>query len=235
MTVNKNDNLDESKKTQSKNLLIGFSLLASAIYLINVLTRPDISQDIQGFLVVIIGLLIIVAIDFLKKDANTTNYDVKIPYSKIETHHHYNYTGSTIYQNSGNTHYSSDKNLEEVAAEIKKIIETVSQNTTDSDIKDIPILEAKLIEEIKHNVPETTKNLTNKDLSIAAKTIETIEQDKPLKQRVIDAAKVGTLAAFADILDHPYLSIIEAFAKDWTESETDINNSDIKSQNKNSE
>ncbi|MDJ0730184.1 MAG: hypothetical protein QNJ33_09370 [Crocosphaera sp.] len=250
MTVNNNNNdsLDEPKNNKSgfflqdllefdKNIFISFGLLAIAIYLINKLTSSNISQDVQGFLVVIIGLLIIVAIDFLKKENNTTNSDVKIPYPKIENHHQYNYdySGSIIYQNSQNTHYSSKGNLEEVAAEIKEIIEKVSQNKTNSDVKEMPIIEAEFIEKIKHNEPEITKDLTDKDLSIVAKTIETIEQDKPFKQKVISALKAGSIAALEDMLDNPYISIIEEVVKGWKENETDINNLDIKSQNKNSE
>lgn len=217
--------------TFDQNVLIGFGLLVFAIYLINILTRPDISQDIQGFLVVIIGLLLIVAIDFFKKDSNSTSSNVRENYPKIENHYHYNYTGATIYQNSGNTHYSSDNKIEEVVDKIKEIIENVSQNTTDSDIEEMPIIEAKIIEKIKHNEPEITKELTDKDLSIVAKTIETIAKNKPLKQRVIDALKSGTNEAFRNychsVISYPGTSIIIAFMEAWIENETDINNSDI--------
>ncbi len=217
-----------------KNVFIGFGLLVFAIYLINILTSPDISQDIQGFLVVIIGLLLIVAIDFFQKDSNSTISNVRETYPKIENNYYSTYNGDYIYNNSGNTNYSSEKNIEQVAEEIRQIIEKVSQNTTDSDVEEMQIIEAELIEKIKHNEPEITKDLTAKELSIVAKTIETIEQDKPLKQRFIDALKTGSLAAFEEMFDNPYMSIIEEVVKGWTENDTDINNSDIKDQNENS-
>lgn len=248
MTVDKNDNLDKSKNSRSgfllqdllefdKNIVIGFGLLIFAIYLINKLTSSNISQDVQGFLVVIIGLLIIVAIDFFKKDSKTTNSNVKVPYPRIENNYYYNYTGENIYQNTQNTHYSSKENLEEVAAEIKEIINKVSQNTTDLDVEKMPVIEAKLIEDIKHNSPEMTRNLTDKDLSIVAKTVETIEQDKLLKQRVIDALKAGSNELFRQslntVLSYPGSSIIIAAMEAWNSNEMDINNSDIKDQNEN--
>ncbi len=221
MSVNKNDNLDLSKKTQNslqdlipsdKNVYIGVLLLFSAIYLINKLTSPAISEEVQGFLVVIIGLLLIVAIDFFKKDTNSGSSDVGGLYPTINNKYVYDYQGANIYQNSANTHYSSKENLEEVAAEIKEIIKKVSQNTTDSDVQEMPILEAKLIEEIKHNAPEETKDLTDKDLSIAAKTIETIEQDQPLKQRVMDALKAGGSEALKASLNSSILTSVASSA-----------------------
>ncbi len=245
MTVNKNNNLDKSKKSKSdfflqdllefdKNIPIGFGLLIFALYLINKLTSSNISQDVQGFLVVIIGLLIIVAIDFLKKDTKTANSNLKLPYPKIENNYYYNYTGENIYHHTKNTNYSSKENLEEVAGEIKKIIDELSENTTDSDIKEMPVLEARIIKEIKQNDPEKAKDLTNRDLSIAAKTIENIEQDKSLKQRIVDAVKVAGTEAFMQSLNtirsDPSSSIIIAAIQGWQSDDTDI-----KHQNENSE
>ncbi|MGK7884276.1 MAG: hypothetical protein AB4057_06545 [Crocosphaera sp.] len=243
MKVNKKDNLDSSKNSKSdfllqdllefdKNVFIGLSLLAAAIYLINILIRPNISPDIQGFLVVIIGLLLIVAIDFFKKDSNSTSSNVRGNYPRIENNYYYTYNGDYSYQNNEKTNYYSEKNIEQVTEEIKQIIDNISQNTTNSNIEDMPIIEAELIERIKHNEPEITKNLTDKDLSIVAKTIETIEQNKPLQQRVIDALKAGSNEAFRKyfntVINSPGTSIIIAAIEAWNSNETDINNSDIK-------
>ncbi len=180
MKVEKNDNFDSSRKFQVKNLLIGFSLLAAAIYLINILIRPDISQDIQGFLVVIIGLLLIVAIDFFKKDSNSTISNVRGNYPRRKNNYYYNYTGENLYYNTGNTDYYSEETLQKVDAEMKEIIEKISLNKTDSDVKEMQIIKAELIEKIKHKelelTKELTKELTNKDLSMVLLLLKLLEQ-----------------------------------------------------------
>ncbi|MDJ0578383.1 hypothetical protein [Crocosphaera sp.] len=207
-----------------KNVFIGFGLLIFAIYLINILTRPEISQDIQGFLVVIIGLLLIVAIDFFKKASNYTSSNLQVPYPTIENNYYYNYNGENVYHNTVNTYYSSKENLQKVATEIKEIIETVSQNITDLDVEEMQIIEAELIEKIKHNEPEITKDLTAKDLSIVAKTIERMEQDQPLKQRVIGALKAGGHESLLELTDNPLVATAISSIKGWMENKTDINN-----------
>ncbi|MGB5594857.1 MAG: hypothetical protein WBM62_12590 [Crocosphaera sp.] len=65
-----------------------------------------------------------------------------------------------------------------------------------------------LIRESIHYAPEETKDLIDKDLSIAAKTIETIEQDKPLKQRVMDALKAGGSEALKASLNSSILTSV---------------------------
>lgn len=55
-------------------------------------------------------------------------------------------------------------------------------------------------------------------MQIAANTIQVIEGDKALKQKIISALKSGGTAAISQFLNHPASSFVIAALEDWNKS-----------------
>ena len=72
-----------------------------------------------------------------------------------------------------------------------------------------------LLKQLQQSDPTTT---TAEQMIVARKAIERIESDPTLKQRVINAAKEGSLAAFDKALDNPVGALIINVIKGWMEA-----------------
>lgn len=108
-----------------------------------------------------------------------------------------NYVPGTVHGNveaNANIYTSEqERTLAEAAQEIQELLEQLSK-TNES--------------------PETTTNL-----SIASKTIEEIERDPVLKQRIMKALKWGGSEALKELIDHPAINVLLAAIEGWNNSE----------------
>ena len=73
-----------------------------------------------------------------------------------------------------------------------------------------------LLQELEKTYPTTT---TSEQMEVAAKVINQIESNPPLKNRVIKAVKEGSLAAFEKAIDNPAGAFIVGAIKGWQEVE----------------
>ena len=72
-----------------------------------------------------------------------------------------------------------------------------------------------LLKQLQQSYPTTT---TTEQMIVATKAIECIESDPTLKQRVINAAKEGGLAAIDKALDNPGGAFVINAIKGWMEA-----------------
>jgi hypothetical protein len=94
---------------------------------------------------------------------------------------------------AGTLNEAEKQNLAEVAAEIRQLLEQLSQT-----------------------YPTHT---TAQNMVVAAQVIERIESDPTWKQRAINALKEGGLAAFEKAIDNPAGGFIVGIIKGWQEAE----------------
>jgi DNA-binding IscR family transcriptional regulator len=94
---------------------------------------------------------------------------------------------------AGTINEAEKKNLAEAAAEIRQLLEQLSQN-----------------------YPTHT---TAQKMVVAAEAIERIENDPIWKQRAINAAKEGGLAALEKAIDNPVGAFVVGAVKGWQETE----------------
>lgn len=73
----------------------------------------------------------------------------------------------------------------------------------------------QLLQQLSQTYSTTT---TSEQMIVAAEAIKRIESDPNWKQRVINAAKVGGLAAFEKVLDNPVGALISGVIQGWLES-----------------
>ena len=90
---------------------------------------------------------------------------------------------------------TEQKNLAKTAAEIQQLLEQLSQNYP--------------------------TNTTTEQMVVATKAIEQIESNPDLKQKVINAAKEGGLAAFEKALDNPIGAFSIGAIKGWLEAKAE--------------
>lgn len=203
--------------------LTGVCLSILVILLIFVLALIDMSVALQQAIVVIIGLFTISAMDTFKRVIEDDEPLIK-NYNPVfdESRKYYEY--NTIY--NGHVFYNQEQNLSEIAAKIKQMYANISETYTDWNSSDPPILEAKLIEEIKENATNQNQELADKDIEIVAKVSEAIEKDAILKSRVISALKTGGIqalqAALSEKINHHLASLIISTIEGWK----DINQAD---------
>jgi murein L,D-transpeptidase YcbB/YkuD len=57
-------------------------------------------------------------------------------------------------------------------------------------------------------------------MQIATKATEEIENNAPLKQRILQSLKAGGISAFEQVLNHPASSFVIDALKDWQQSES---------------
>jgi hypothetical protein len=94
---------------------------------------------------------------------------------------------------AGTLYEAHKQNLAEAAAEIRQLLEELSQT-----------------------YPTST---TGQKMQVAAKAIDCIESDPTWKQRAINAVKEGGLAAFEKAIDNPLGAFVAAGIKGWQETE----------------
>jgi hypothetical protein len=94
---------------------------------------------------------------------------------------------------AGTIYEAQKQNLAEAAAEIRQLLEELSQT-----------------------YPTST---TGQKMEVAAKAIDRIESDPIWKQRAINAAKEGGLAAFEKAIDNPLGAFVVGGIKGWKETE----------------
>jgi uncharacterized protein YjbI with pentapeptide repeats len=70
----------------------------------------------------------------------------------------------------------------------------------------------KLLEQLSESYPIKT---TTGKMQVAAATIESIEKDYSLEQRVLSALKAGSVQAIAQALNHPAASFVIGALEDW--------------------
>jgi len=75
----------------------------------------------------------------------------------------------------------------------------------------------QLLLQLSKTYPTAT---TSEQMVVAAEAIRRIESDPNWKQRVINAAKEGGLAAFGKVLDNPVGALITGAIKGWLETKT---------------
>jgi 3-methyladenine DNA glycosylase AlkC len=95
---------------------------------------------------------------------------------------------SAIFSNVDNQHVESKA----VAVEIQQILDDISKKNPG---KDVAI-----------------------QMKIAVATIQAVEENKSLKQKVISALKAGGTAAIGQFLNHPAASFVIAVLEDWNNS-----------------
>jgi len=74
----------------------------------------------------------------------------------------------------------------------------------------------KLLNQLSQNYPTNT---TAEQMVVATEAIKRIENNPTLKQRIINAAKEGGLAALEKALDNPAGAFITSAIKGWLEAE----------------
>lgn len=94
---------------------------------------------------------------------------------------------------AGTIYEAQKQNLSEAAAEIRELLEELSQT-----------------------YPTST---TGQKMEVAAKAIDRIESDPIWKQRAINAVKEGGLAAFEKAIDNPIGAFVAGGIKGWQETE----------------
>lgn len=105
-----------------------------------------------------------------------------------------NTAGGKYVENTGTYYenFNQSQSLTEVATEIQKLLEQLSQ--TDPT------------------------NTTTEKMEIAIKTIEQIESDSTLTQRILSAAKAGGVSALESFLNHPAASFVISALEDWQQT-----------------
>ncbi|NEO23046.1 pentapeptide repeat-containing protein [Moorena sp. SIO4A5] len=88
--------------------------------------------------------------------------------------------------------HASDKNLTEAAAEIQQLLNQLSQTN-----------------------PTTTNKERN---AVVGEVVDQIENNPPLKDKVINALKAGSVETFKEAIDHPLVNILMATIEGWTEA-----------------
>lgn len=73
-----------------------------------------------------------------------------------------------------------------------------------------------LLKQLEQTYPTTTKK---QQMAVAAEAINRIETNSALKERVINAVREGSLAAFEKAIDNPAAAFIIAAIKGWQEVE----------------
>ena len=101
--------------------------------------------------------------------------------------------GGRYIENKGTYYEGKSRNLADAAADIQQ-----------------------LLNQLEKSYPTNT---TTEQMVVATKAVERIESDPTLKQRVINAAKEGGLAAFEKALDNPVGTLITGAIKGWLEAE----------------
>lgn len=74
-----------------------------------------------------------------------------------------------------------------------------------------------LLKQLEQTYPTTT---TSQQMVVAAEAVNRIESNPLLKERVINAVKLGGLAAFEKAIDNPAGAFIVGAIKGWQEVET---------------
>lgn len=194
------------EKTSEMNnlaLTIGIYLSILATGLLMMLVFVPVNLEIQQVIVVIMGVLFLVSLSAFVKIINPKKdndlLDRYKPYfdNRIFT---YNYNGDSYYNNK--------QDLADAAEEIKNLMDTLSKNYDESPV-DKSSIDVDLLRKIEKIEEENHEKLTEKEKIITAQAVETIEKNTNLKQRLIQALKVGGIEALKQLLqNNPTLSFL---------------------------
>lgn len=210
-------NQQNQPEVMTVTLAIGIYLSVLATALLLVLIFAPIAIEIQQVIVVVVGLLFLVSISTFMKIINpkkdTDLLDRYKPYfdNRIFT---YNYNGDTFYNNK--------QNLADAAEEIKTLLDKLSKNYDESPI-DKSSIDIDLLRKIEKIEAESPEKLTEKEKVITAQVVEEIDKNSRLKERFIEAFRVGgegklQTIPFANISSKVLQILSSSSENDYTES-----------------
>ncbi len=128
-----------------------------------------------------------------------------------ESKYNLNLEGATIY---GFAPESKDSNVVSGEKVKDNIIANTINETPQQDLPEAAAQIQALLEQLSQTYPTETKK---EKRIFAAEAMDVIEQDSSLTQRLLSAAKAGSLAAIESMLNHPAASFIIAAIEDLNE------------------
>ncbi len=89
-------------------------------------------------------------------------------------------------------------------------------SNSDSNLRDIAIEIKLLLEKLSTKYPTNT---SKEKMVVVGEAVEQIENNPPLKAKVINALKSGGKEAFKEAIDHPLVNILLASVEGWTDGQ----------------
>ncbi len=209
---------DKTQANSQIRVLIGIYLSLLAFTLTLLLIFAKIPLEVQQIIVIIIAFLILMSFASFKQIINPGTKKTFL--DKFQTHFDnriITYNNSHYYENQ-NLYYSQHKNIVEAATQIQQLLEQLSANHSVLNEQD-KVIEANWVETIEDIEESRHQKLTDEERRVVAKVMTEIENNNPLKDRLLKALKAGGIAAFKELVRHPLTGFVFAAIETWQENE----------------